>query len=39
MQAANKISVFSMWRDSESYIHRTLNQLEDIEKNNPEISF
>lgn len=34
-----KISVFSLWRDSKEYIHRTLAQLEAIEKNNPEISF
>lgn len=40
MESVNKkISVFSLWRDSESYIHRTLSQLEAIEKNNPEISF
>lgn len=40
MDSVNKkISVFSLWRDSESYIHRTLSQLEAIEKNNPDISF
>ena len=40
MESVNKkISVFSLWRDSESYIRRTLSQLEEIERNNPEISF
>ncbi len=34
-----KISVFSLWRDSEKYINRTLNQLEEIEKNYPAIEF
>lgn len=40
MESVNKkISVFSLWRDSESYIRRTLSQLEEIERNNPDISF
>lgn len=40
MESVNKkISVFSLWRDSESHIRRTLSQLEEIERNNPEISF
>ena len=30
--ASEKISVYALWRDSESHIHRTLNQLEDLEK-------
>jgi len=34
-----EISVFSLWRDSEKYIERTLSKLDDIEKRHPEISF
>jgi len=40
MQTVNtKISVFSLWRDSESYIQRSLKQLEDLESKHPEIEF
>ena len=40
MESVNKkVSVFSLWRDSKSYIQRTLKQLESLEQNNPEISF
>ena len=40
MQSVNtKISVFSLWRDSESYIHRSLKQLESLELQHPEIEF
>jgi len=40
MESVNKkVSVFSLWRDSESYIQRTLKQLESLEQNNPEILF
>ena len=40
MESVNKkVSVFSLWRDSESYIQRTLKQLENLEQNNPEILF
>jgi hypothetical protein len=34
-----KISIFSLWRDSESYIQRTLSQLEAIENKHPNIEF
>jgi hypothetical protein len=40
MQSVNtKISVFSLWRDSESYIQRSLKQLESLELQHPEIEF
>jgi hypothetical protein len=40
MQSVNtKISVFSLWRDSESYIYRSLKQLESIEEQNQDIEF
>lgn len=40
MQSVNiKFSVFSLWRDSESYVYRTLKQLEALEKQHPEIEF
>ena len=28
---SNTIAVYSLWRDSEPHIHRTLSQLEDLE--------
>lgn len=34
-----KISVFSLWRDSESYVARTLSALEAMERQNPHIQF
>lgn len=34
-----KISVFSLWRNSEKYIEKTLKSLEEIENNNKDISF
>lgn len=34
-----EISIFSLWRDSESYIHRTLRTLEEMEKLHPSIDF
>ena len=40
MESVNtKISIFSLWRDSEDYIRRTLKQLEDLETEYPEIEF
>jgi hypothetical protein len=40
MQSVNtKISVFSLWRDSESYMQRSLKQLESLELQHPEIEF
>ena len=34
-----KITVFSLWRDSESYINKALSQVEALEANNKDVEF
>jgi len=34
-----KVTVFSLWRDSESYINRALSQVEALEANNKDVEF
>ena len=36
---SKEISIFSLWRDSEKTIHRSLSQLEDLESENDNVKF